>query len=45
MFPDDIRGFPPERKVGFTINLVPDTSHMSMAPYKMCASELSELKE
>lgn len=29
----------------FTINLVPGTSPMSMAPYRMSTSELSEMKK
>ncbi|MCI37396.1 cellular nucleic acid-binding protein, partial [Trifolium medium] len=33
-----------ERKVEFTIDLVHDTSPISMAPYRMSASELNELK-
>lgn len=34
-----------ERAVKFSINLVPGTSPMLMAPYRMSASELSELKK
>ncbi|MCH90079.1 gag-pol polyprotein, partial [Trifolium medium] len=36
---------PPEREVEFTIDLVPGTSPVSMAPYRMSASELGELKK
>lgn len=45
MFPEDICDFPPECNVEFTIDLVPGTSPVSMAPYRMYASELSELKK
>ncbi|GAU42813.1 hypothetical protein TSUD_288410 [Trifolium subterraneum] len=44
VFPDDISDLPPEREVEFGINLVPGTSPISMAPYRMSASELNELK-
>ncbi|MCI30823.1 RNA-directed DNA polymerase (Reverse transcriptase), partial [Trifolium medium] len=36
---------PPEREVEFAIDLIPDTSPISMAPYRMSASELKELKK
>lgn len=45
MFLDDINNLPPERKVEFAINLVPDTSPVSMAPYRMSASEWSDMKK
>ncbi|XP_050875789.1 uncharacterized protein LOC127079454 [Lathyrus oleraceus] len=45
VFPEDISDLPPEREIGFTIDLVPDTSPVSMAPYGMSASKLSELKK
>lgn len=45
MFPDDVSNLPPGRKVEFTIHLVPGTSLVSMVPYRMAASELSELKK
>jgi hypothetical protein len=44
VFPDEIPSAPPEREVEFTIDLVPGTRPISMAPYKMSASELAELK-
>lgn len=43
-FPYDNNGLPPEREVVFAIELVPSTRPVSMAPYKMFASELGELK-
>ncbi|XP_058726547.1 uncharacterized protein LOC131597904 [Vicia villosa] len=44
VFPDDIIELPPEREVEFNIDLVPGTRPISMAPYRMSASELAELK-
>jgi hypothetical protein len=45
VFPEDVSDVPPDREVEFTIDLVPGTSPISMAPYRMSASELSELKK
>ncbi|RHN78855.1 putative nucleotidyltransferase, Ribonuclease H [Medicago truncatula] len=45
VFPDEISDVPPEREVEFSIDLVPGTKPVSMAPYRMSASELSELKK
>ncbi|XP_050903116.1 uncharacterized protein LOC127115681, partial [Lathyrus oleraceus] len=45
VFPDEIPSVPPEREVEFTIDLVPGTRPISMAPYRMSASELYELKK
>lgn len=45
MFPDDINDSSSEQEVEFTIDLVPSISHVSMAPYRMSTSELSELKK
>ncbi|MCI57297.1 cellular nucleic acid-binding protein [Trifolium medium] len=45
VFPEDVSDVPPEREVEFTIDLVPGTSPISMAPYQMSASELNELKK
>ena len=36
---------PPKREVEFSIDLVPGTKPVSMAPYRMSASELAELKK
>lgn len=44
-FPEDICDLSSERKVKFSIDLVPSTRFVSMAPYKMSASSLSELKK
>ena len=45
VFPEDVSELPPEREVEFTIDLIPGTSPVSMAPYRMSASELAELKK
>ncbi|MCI32958.1 RNA-directed DNA polymerase (Reverse transcriptase), partial [Trifolium medium] len=45
VFPKDVSDVPPEREVEFTIDLVPGTGPISMAPYRMSASELKELKK
>ncbi|GAU46655.1 hypothetical protein TSUD_281460 [Trifolium subterraneum] len=45
VFPEDISDLPPEREVEFGINLVPGTSPISMALYRMSALELNELKK
>ncbi|XP_040996102.1 uncharacterized protein LOC121242280 [Juglans microcarpa x Juglans regia] len=45
VFPEDLSGLPPEREVEFAIELVPSTTPLSKAPYRMAPSELVELKE
>lgn len=45
VFPNKIRDFPPECEVEFDIDLVSDISPVSITPYRMAASELSELKK
>jgi len=45
VFPDAIPDVPPEREVEFSIDLVPGTKPVLMAPYRMSASELAELKK
>src|SRR4030067_2552849 len=45
VFPDDVADLPPEREVDFSIDLVPGTSPVSMVPYRMSTTELSELKK
>ncbi|XP_073025230.1 uncharacterized protein [Primulina eburnea] len=44
VFPDEIPGFPPAREVEFGIELMPGTSPISRAPYRMAPAELRELK-
>ena len=45
VFPDEIPDVSPEREVEFSIDLVPGTKPVSMAPYRMSASELAELED
>jgi len=45
VFPDEIPDVPLVREVEFSIDLVPGTKHVSMAPYRMSTSELAELKK
>lgn len=45
VFPDDISDLPPDHEIEFAIDLEPDTSLVSMSPYRMSTSELSELKK
>jgi len=45
VFPDEIPEVPPEREVEFSIDLVPGMKPVSMAPCRMSASELAELKK
>ncbi|KAL0549321.1 hypothetical protein IC582_013802 [Cucumis melo] len=44
VFPDDLSGLPPNREIEFTIELLPGTTPISQAPYRMALSELKELK-
>ena len=44
VFPDDIAGLPLERKVEFTIDLIPGTEPISIPSYRMAPAELRELK-
>ena len=45
VFPDDLPGMPPDRKVEFAIELQPGTAPISRKPYRMPPNELSELKK
>nr|KYP32923.1 hypothetical protein KK1_046284 [Cajanus cajan] len=45
VFPNDIPGLPPDREVEFSIDLMPGTGPISMAPYRISPSELAELKK
>ena len=41
----EVSGLPPEREVEFSIDLVPGTGPISIAPYRMSPKELGELKK
>lgn len=42
---EEVSGLPPEREVEFSIDLVPGTGPISIAPYRMSPVELGKLKE
>ena len=44
VFPEDLVSLPPRREIEVSIELVPDTAPISMAPYRFAPAELSELK-
>jgi hypothetical protein len=44
VFPEELPGVVPDREVEFTIELLPGTSPISIAPYRMAPAELLELK-
>ncbi|CAA2959116.1 Hypothetical predicted protein, partial [Olea europaea subsp. europaea] len=44
VFPEDLRGVPPDKQVEFTIDLVPGATPISKALYRMAPLELQELK-
>ncbi|XP_021746154.1 uncharacterized protein LOC110712037 [Chenopodium quinoa] len=45
VFPEEIPRIPPKRAIDFTIELVPGTTLISKAPYRMAPVEMTELKE
>jgi len=45
VFPDEVPGLPPNREAEFSIDLVPRTGPVSMAPYRMAPAKLVELKK
>ncbi|XP_073033825.1 uncharacterized protein [Primulina eburnea] len=44
VFDDDVPGLPPDREVEFVIDLIPGTSPISKAPYRLAPTEMKELK-
>ncbi|KAG8478728.1 hypothetical protein CXB51_028555 [Gossypium anomalum] len=44
VFPEELLGLPPVREVEFSIELVPGTTPILIAPYRMAPTELKELK-
>ena len=44
VFPEDLPGLPPDRKVEYSIELLPGTSPISKAPYRLVPAKLKELK-
>ncbi|GJR74129.1 putative reverse transcriptase domain-containing protein [Tanacetum coccineum] len=45
VFPEDLSGLPPTRKVEFQINLIPGAALVAWAPYRLAPSEMKELSE
>ncbi|KAL0540317.1 hypothetical protein IC582_024552 [Cucumis melo] len=44
VFRDDLSSLPPDREIEFTSELLPGTTPISQAPYRMAPNELKELK-
>ena len=44
VFLEELPGIPPEREVDLSIEIVPRTTPISKAPYRMAPSELKELR-
>ncbi|GJZ57091.1 putative reverse transcriptase domain-containing protein [Tanacetum coccineum] len=45
VFPEDLSGLPPTRKVEFQMDLVPGAAPVARAPYRLAPSEIKELSE
>ncbi|GKD10180.1 putative reverse transcriptase domain-containing protein [Tanacetum coccineum] len=45
VFPEDLSGLPPQRKVEFRIDLVPKATPIAKSPYQLAPSEMQELSE
>ena len=45
VFPEELPGFPPEREVDLSIEVVQETTPISRAPYRMTPIELKEIKD
>ncbi|GJY24008.1 putative reverse transcriptase domain-containing protein [Tanacetum coccineum] len=43
VFPEDLPGLPPVRQVEFQIDLIPGTTPVARAPYRLAPSEMQEL--
>ncbi|XP_021979133.1 uncharacterized protein LOC110875243 [Helianthus annuus] len=43
VFPEDLPGIPPQRKVEFRIDLIPDAEPTAKSPYRLALSEMQEL--
>ena len=44
VFPEELPGLPPNREIEFGIELMPSTTPISIASYRMAPAELKELK-
>ncbi|GKG59335.1 hypothetical protein Tco_0604986, partial [Tanacetum coccineum] len=45
VFPEDLPGLPPNRKVEFQIDLIPGAAPVVRAPYRLAPSEMKELSD
>ena len=45
VFPEDLPGLPPTRKVEFRIDLVPGAAPVAETPYRLAPPEMRELSE
>ncbi|GJY20647.1 putative reverse transcriptase domain-containing protein [Tanacetum coccineum] len=45
VFPEDLPGLPPVRQVEFQIDLLPGTTPVARAPYRLAPSEMQELSD
>ena len=45
VFPDELPGLPPQRKIEFKIDLYPGTEPKSIAPYRMAPLEIKKLRK
>jgi hypothetical protein len=45
VFPEELSGMPPDRDIGFMIELLPGMPPISKRPYRMPINELVELKK
>ncbi|GKF95574.1 hypothetical protein Tco_0288309 [Tanacetum coccineum] len=43
VFPEDLSGLPPSRKVEFRIDLIPGAMPVAKSPYRLAPTELKEL--
>ncbi|KAJ0766182.1 putative nucleotidyltransferase, Ribonuclease H [Helianthus annuus] len=45
VFPEELPGLPPDREVEFRIHLIPGTTPIAKAPYRLAPTEMLELKK
>ena len=45
VFPEDLHVLPLDREIEFTIDVLPGTTPISKAPYRMAPEELAEVKK
>ncbi|GJX28017.1 putative reverse transcriptase domain-containing protein [Tanacetum coccineum] len=45
VFPDDLKGLPPQRQVEFRIELIPGATPVAKSPYRLAPSKMQQLKE